>query len=62
MMPTHSRDDVLAVAARLRKAIDHAQVEHVRHRASVSDIPRRPASDASRHKADADSAFDTMLG
>jgi glycine C-acetyltransferase len=37
MMPTHSREDVGAVAARLRKAIDHAQIEYVRHRAAVSD-------------------------
>jgi hypothetical protein len=37
MMPTHSRDDVLAVASRLREAIDHAQIEYVRHRAAVSD-------------------------
>ena len=36
MMPTHSREDVGAVAARLRKAIDHAQVEYARHRAAVS--------------------------
>ena len=36
MMPTHSRDDVGAVAARLRKAIDHAQIEYVRFRASIA--------------------------
>lgn len=35
MMPTHSREDVVAVAGRLRMAIDHAQVEYVRHRAAT---------------------------
>ncbi len=42
VMPTHSREDVGAVAARLRKAIDHAQIEYVRHRAAVS-VTARPA-------------------
>ena len=36
MMPTHTREDVAAVAARLRMAIDSAQIEYVRHRAAVS--------------------------
>jgi glycine C-acetyltransferase len=38
MMPTHSREDVGAVAARLREAIDNAQVEYVRYRADVSVV------------------------
>ena len=42
IMPTHSRDDVYDVAARLRNAIDHAQVEYVRHRAAVG-AGQRPA-------------------
>ena len=37
MMPTHSREDVGALASKLRKAIDHAQVEYVRYRAAVTD-------------------------
>ena len=40
IMPTHSREDVGALAARLREAIDHAQIEHVRYRASVADASR----------------------
>ena len=40
MMPTHTREEVGGVAARLRKAIDHAQIEHVRHRAAVCDVVR----------------------
>jgi glycine C-acetyltransferase len=40
LMPTHSMEDVGAVAARLRKAIDNAQVEYVRYRAAVSDVAR----------------------
>ena len=40
MMPTHSLENVGALAARLRTAIDHAQVEYVRYRASLSDAAR----------------------
>lgn len=40
MMPTHSPDDVVAVAARLREAIDQAQLEYTRHRAAVSNASR----------------------
>lgn len=43
MMPSHSREDVGAVASRLRRAIDHAQIEYVRHRAAVSAAAARPA-------------------
>jgi len=55
MMPTHSAEDVGAVAARLRKAIDHAQIEYVQHRAAVSEVSRpavptvATAADASAH-------------
>ncbi len=62
MMPTHSHEDTLAVAARLREAIELAQIEHVRYRAAVSHAPRRVVSDASAPKAAADSMFDSMLG
>lgn len=37
MMPTHSREQVGAVAARLSKAIANAQIEHVRHRAALGE-------------------------
>ena len=37
MMPTHSLENVRALASRLRTAIDHAQVEYVRHRAAATD-------------------------
>jgi glycine C-acetyltransferase len=56
MMPTHSRDDVVAVAARLRVAIDHAQVEYVQHRAAVSTASCHGAAAA------ADSTMDPVLG
>jgi glycine C-acetyltransferase len=56
MMPTHSREDVVAVAARLRLAIDHAQVEYVRHRAATSDASR-PAVAAA-----VDSFADSAMG
>jgi glycine C-acetyltransferase len=56
MMPTHSPDDVGAVAARLRRAIDHAQVDYVRHRAAFSDASRPAVA------ADVDSTFDPVLG
>lgn len=46
MMPSHTREDVGAVAARLRLAIDHAQVEYVRHRAAVSAASGTPAAAA----------------
>jgi glycine C-acetyltransferase len=36
LMPTHSLENVGALASRLRTAIDHAQVEHVRYRAAVT--------------------------
>jgi glycine C-acetyltransferase len=58
MMPTHSRADVLAVAARLREAIDHAQIEYVRHRAAVSDVSRPAVAAASA----VDSFVDSMMG
>jgi 7-keto-8-aminopelargonate synthetase-like enzyme len=38
VMPTHSEEDVGAVAARIRKAIDNAQIEYVRHRAAVTAV------------------------
>ncbi|MFT4240647.1 MAG: aminotransferase class I/II-fold pyridoxal phosphate-dependent enzyme [Acidovorax sp.] len=38
MMPTHTTENVQALAARLRTAIDHAQVEYVRHRAALADV------------------------
>lgn len=38
MMPTHTALHVHTLAARLRKAIDAAQIEHVRHRAAVSEV------------------------
>ena len=37
MMPTHSVENVGALASRLRTAIDHAQIEYVRYRAAVTD-------------------------
>jgi glycine C-acetyltransferase len=37
MMPTHSVENVGALASRLRTAIDHAQIEYVRHRAAITD-------------------------
>lgn len=37
MMPTHTVEHVRTLAARLRKAIDAAQIEHVRHRAAVAE-------------------------
>ena len=36
LMPTHSLENVGALASRLRTAIDHAQVEHVRYRAALT--------------------------
>jgi glycine C-acetyltransferase len=56
MMPTHSRDDVVAVAARLRVAIDQAQLEYTRHRAAVGNASR-PAV-----VAEVDSFVDSMMG
>ena len=38
MMPTHTVEHVHTLAARLRKAIDTAQIEHVQHRAAVTGI------------------------
>jgi glycine C-acetyltransferase len=38
MMPTHTLEHVHTLAARLRKAIDAAQIEHVRHRAAVTEV------------------------
>ena len=37
MMPTHSLENVGALAARLRTALDHAQIEHVRYRAAATE-------------------------
>lgn len=36
MMPSHSLENVQALAARLRTAFEHAQVEYVRYRAAVA--------------------------
>lgn len=44
MMPTHTREQVGAVAARLSKAIANAQVEYVRHRAAFGDTAPRAAA------------------
>jgi glycine C-acetyltransferase len=38
MMPTHSLENVGALAARLRKAIDHAQIEYIQYKASATEI------------------------
>jgi glycine C-acetyltransferase len=46
MMPTHSREDVGALAERLRKAIDYAQIEYVRYQASVADASCPAVADA----------------
>ena len=51
MMPTHSREDVGAVAARLRNAIDHAQIEYLRHRAAVGAGSRAVVADAATVQA-----------
>ena len=40
MMPTHSLENVGALAAKLRTAIELAQVEYARHRAAVTDANR----------------------
>jgi hypothetical protein len=56
MMPAHSRDDVVAVATRLRVAIDQAQLEYTRHRAAVSNASR-PAVVAA-----VDSFVDSVMG
>ena len=40
MMPTHSLENVQALATRLRTAIEFAQVEYARHRAAVTDMSR----------------------
>lgn len=37
MMPTHSLENVQALASRLRIAMDHAQIEHVRYRAAATE-------------------------
>lgn len=42
MMPTHSFENVQALAAKLRTAIDHAQIEHVRYRAAVAEVAAQP--------------------
>jgi glycine C-acetyltransferase len=45
MMPTHTVEHVLTLAARLRKAIDAAQIELVRHNAAnVALVPAAPAA------------------
>lgn len=48
MMPTHSLEDVQALAGRLRKALDHAQVEHLQYRAAQAQTtgPRSAANTA----------------
>ena len=51
MMPTHSFENVQTLAAKLRTAIDHAQIEHVRHRAAVADIARPAVADAKAAQA-----------
>jgi glycine C-acetyltransferase len=38
MMPTHTLENVGALASRLRTAIDHAQVEYARYRAAATDV------------------------
>lgn len=50
MMPTHSFENVQALAAKLRQAIDHAQIEHVRYRAAVAELapPRTVDSKAAQ--------------
>jgi len=58
MMPTHSHADVLAVASRLREAIDHAQIEYVRHRAALSNASRPAVAPAPA----VDSFVDSMMG
>jgi hypothetical protein len=58
MMPTHSRDDVLAVASRLREAIDYAQIEDVRYRAALSNVSRPAVAAAPA----VDSFVDSMMG
>jgi 7-keto-8-aminopelargonate synthetase-like enzyme len=40
MMPTHTLENVGALAARLRTAMDHAQVEYARYRAATTDATR----------------------
>lgn len=51
MMPTHSVENVKTLAARLRTAIDHAQIEHVRHRAATSELDRAGAAVAKAAQA-----------
>ncbi|MBS0467344.1 MAG: aminotransferase class I/II-fold pyridoxal phosphate-dependent enzyme [Proteobacteria bacterium] len=53
MMPTHSHETVRALAARLRTAMDHAQVEYVRHRAALADVARPVAAGAGAEAAEA---------
>lgn len=40
MMPTHSLENIQALASRLRMAIELAQVEYARHRAATTDATR----------------------
>ena len=40
MMPTHSLENIQALASRLRTAIELAQVEYARHRAAVTEATR----------------------
>lgn len=51
MMPTHSVENVKTLAARLRTAIDHSQIEHVRHRAATSELDRAGAAVAKAAQA-----------
>jgi 7-keto-8-aminopelargonate synthetase-like enzyme len=40
IMPTHTLENVGALASRLRTALDHAQIEYVRYRAAASETVR----------------------
>ncbi|MBS0609063.1 MAG: aminotransferase class I/II-fold pyridoxal phosphate-dependent enzyme [Comamonadaceae bacterium] len=51
MMPTHSLENVRMLASRLRTAIDHAQIEHVRHRAAITGVTRPVATDTAAAQA-----------
>jgi len=46
MMPTHSLENLQMLATRLRTAIDHAQIEHVRYRASLDTAGSSAAASA----------------
>ncbi len=40
MMPSHTFENVRTLASKLRTAMDHAQIEHVRYRAAMTDPAR----------------------